>query len=302
MSFHFKKKESPTRAARRLSRERIGYALGYLRKRDRREAIYTVRKEIKKVRALLELVRERMAGDVYRKCVKILRAAAKHFRDPRDAQVRPRTLERLVAHFKGQLPAHSFSGIRRILRRNRREETREFVKGKSSAVVAGRLRKLNRRAGDLKVKAEGWTALGSGLEESYRRGQKSLATARKEASSENLHRWRKQVQDLWHQLRLLDPIQPESLRASASEMKKLSRHLGDDHDLVMLRQFVVRRCARKCAGEVKLLKELIGLRQTELRTAALALGARCYAEKPSRFCGRLENYWRIWRAGKESRN
>ena len=154
----------------------------------------------------------------------------------------------------------------------------------------------------MKVKAEGWTALGSGLEESYRRGQKSLATARKETSSENLHRWRKQVQDLWHQLRLLGPIQPESLRASASEMKKLSRHLGDDHDLVMLRQFVVRRCARECAGEVKLLKELIRLRQTELRTAALALGARCYAEKPSRFCARLENYWRIWRAGKESRN
>ncbi len=302
MAFHFKKKESPTRAARRLSRERIGKALDHLRKHDRREAIYCVRKEIKKIRATLELVHQGMEGDVYRKCAKILRAAAKRLRDPRDAQVRPRTLERLMAHFKGRLPAHSLPGIKKFLRRNCREETREFMKGKSFAVVDRRLRKLNRWAGDLKVKAEGWTALRSGLEESYRCGQKSLATALKEASPENLHRWRKQVQDLWHQLRLLRPIQPECLRASANAMKTLSRHLGDDHDLVMLRQFVARRCARKYAGEVKLLKELIELRQTELRTAALALGARFYVEKPSRFCGRLENYWRVWRAGKESRN
>jgi hypothetical protein len=53
---------------------------------------------------------------------------------------------------------------------------------------------------------------------------------------------------------------------------------------------------------VKLLNELVELRQKELRAAALALGARFYAEKPSRFCGRLENYWRVWRAGKGSRN
>jgi CHAD domain-containing protein len=304
MAFHFKKKESPTRAARRLSRERIGKALEYLRKHDRPEAIHNVRKEIKKIRATLELVHERMEGDVYRKYTKMLRVAARRLRDPRDAHVRPRTLERLIACFKvkGRLPAHPFPGIKTILRQDCREETGEFLKGESVAAVGRLLRKLNRRAGDLKVKAEGWTALRSGLEESYRRGQKSLATVIREASPEKLHRWRKQVQDLWRQLRLLCPIQPESLRASADEMKTLSQYLGDDHDLVMLRQFAGRRCARKYAGEVKLLNELVELRQKELRAAALALGARFYAEKPSRFCGRLENYWRVWRAGKGSRN
>ena len=302
MAFHFNKKESPTRATRRLSRERIGRALDCLQKPDRLAAVHRVRKEIKKIRATLELVHDRMEGDVYRKCTKMLRAVAKRLQDPRDAHVRPRTLERLVARFKGRLPARSFSEIRKCLRRNCREETREFVKGKSLAVVGRRLRKLNLRAGDLKVKAEGWTALRSGLEESYRRGQKSLAMVLQEASSKNFHQWRKHVQDLGYHLRLLGPIQPERLRASAGEMKTLSRYLGDDHDLVMLRQFVARRCSRKCAGALKLLNELIALRQTELRTAALALGARCYAERPSRFCGRLENYWHVWRAGKRSRN
>jgi CHAD domain-containing protein len=297
MAFHFKKKESPGRATRRLSRERIGKALDYLQKPDRLEAVHRVRKEIKKIRATLELVHEKMEGDVYRKCTKMLRTVAKRLRDPRDAHVRPRTLERLMARFKGRLPAHSFSGFKKVLRQDCREETREFLKGDSVAAVDRLLRKLNRRAGDLKVKAEGWAALRSGLGESYRRGQKSLAMVLKKASSENFHRWRKHVQDLRHHLSLLGPIQPESLRASAGEMKTLSRYLGDDHDLVMLRQFVARRCSRKCAGELQLLNELIQLRQAELRTAALALGARFYAERPSRFCGRLEHYWRVWRAG-----
>ena len=300
MAFHFKKKESPTRAVQRLSRERIGKALDHLRKCDRLEAVRSVRKEIKKVRATLGLVRERMGGNAWRKRVKTLRAAARHLTEPRDAHVRPQALERLIVHFKGRLPAQPFAGIQKLLRQNCREEAREFMKGESVAAVGRILRKINRHVGDLKVKSDGWAAIQLGLRESYGRGREACEMALKETSPDNLHQWRKHVQDLWYQLRLLCPIQPERLRAAANEMKTLSRCLGDDHDLVMLRQFVARRCARRHAGEVKKLNELIDLRQKELRSAALALGSRFYREKPSRFCRRLENYWRAWRAEEKS--
>ena len=114
MAFRFKKKESPTRATRRLSRERIGKALDYLQGRDRLEAVHSVRKEIKKIRATLELVHQGMEGNVYRRYLKMLRTAAKRLRDPRDAHVRPRTLERLVAHFHVRLPAHPFSEVKKV--------------------------------------------------------------------------------------------------------------------------------------------------------------------------------------------
>jgi CHAD domain-containing protein len=300
MAFHFKKKESPTKAARRLSRERIGKALAHLQHCDRLEAVHSVRKEIKKVRATLGLVRERMDGAVYRKYAKTLRVAARQLRDPRDAHVRPRTLERLIAHFKGRLPARPCSGVKKMLRQNCLKQTREFLKGESAAAVDRMLRKINRRAGDLKVKADGWAAIQRGLKQSYQFGQEALATARREPSPEHLHEWRKQVQNLWHQLRLLCPIQPDDLRGAVGELKTLSQHLGDDHDLVMLRQFVARRCARKFPAEVKLLNELMERRQRELRTDAFALGSRFYAERPAVFCRRLENYWHAWRTGKKS--
>jgi len=302
MAFHFKKKESPTKAARRLSRERLDKALAHLRKCDRLEAVHSVRKEIKKVRAALGLVGERMDGRVFRKYSKTLRAAARQLRDPRDAHVRLRTLERLVARFKGRLLTHPFPGIKKFLRQNCLNQTREFLKGKAPSSVDRMLRKINRRAADLKVKTDGWAAIQPGLKQSYQCGREALAAARRETSPENLHEWRKQVQNLWHQLRLLCPVRPDTLRVAVGDLKTLSQQLGDDHDLVMLSQFAASRCTRKYPVEVKLLNELIERRQRELRAAAFSLGSRFYAEKPAAFCQRLENYWHAWRANKKSRS
>jgi CHAD domain-containing protein len=295
MAFHFKKRESPTKAVRRLGRERIGKALDQLQHCERLEAIHGVRREVKKVRAVLGLVRERTEGNTYRKSMKTLRTAGRLLRDPRDAHVRPRTLERLMAHYQDRLTARSFSVIEKVLSQSCRAETQDFLKSDAVAVVDRMLRKFSRRAGELKVRAEGWGAIRSGLWESYNQGQQSLAAAREEASPENLHQWRKHVQDLWHQLRLLCPVRPKELSGMADAMKQLSQYLGDDHDLVMLRQFASRRCARWHAGELESLKELIELRRKELQSEAFELGARIYSEKPSAFCRGLENYWRAWK-------
>lgn len=295
MAFHFKKKESPTKAVRRLGRERIGKALDQLHRCDRLEAIHTVRKEVKKVRAVLGLVRNKTGGDAYRKSVKTLRVAGRLLRDARDAHVRPRTLERLVKYFKNRLPPRPFPGIKKVLRQNCETETQRFLKSESVATVDRMLRKLNRRTRDLKVRAEGWAAIRPGLRESYGQGKKSLAEVLNESTPDNLHQWRKHVQDLWHQLRLLCLVRPVDLRGTVGSLKTLSQYLGDDHDLIMLWQFVGQRCARWHAGEMKLLKELIEVRRKELQSEALRLGSRFYAEKSSGFCQRLENYWRAWK-------
>lgn len=300
MAFHFKKKESPTKATRRLSRERLGKALAHLQKCNRLESVHSVRKEVKKMRAALGLVRKGLNGEIYRKSAKALRAAAKHLRNPRDAHVRPRTLERLMVHFNTRLPAHPFAGIQKVLRQNCLAETRGFMNSESAAAADRLLRKAKRRLKNLKVEAEGWKAIRPGVKESYRRGREAFEAALKETPPKNLHRWRKHVQDLGHQLRLLRPIQPKDLRRAIGDLRILSQRLGDDHDLVMLGRFVAHRCARWHSAEVKLLNELIELRHKELRSAALALGSRCFAEKPSEFCRRMETYWRAWRAGKKA--
>lgn len=102
MAYRFKRKESVAKAVRRLGRERIEHTLDGLKDLDRAEAIHGARKEIKKVRAVLRLVRTRIAKKEFRGQAKRLRDAAALLAAPRDAYIKAQTLRDLTRHFKGQ--------------------------------------------------------------------------------------------------------------------------------------------------------------------------------------------------------
>jgi hypothetical protein len=70
MPFRFKKSETAQKAVRRVGAERVRVALKGLEKAHRPTSIHNVRKEIKKLRALLRLVRGELGRDGYRKAVK----------------------------------------------------------------------------------------------------------------------------------------------------------------------------------------------------------------------------------------
>jgi len=289
MPFRFKKSESPAKGVRRVCRERIGAALGRLRKSRHPAAVHGVRKEIKKLRALFRLVREEIGRGVYRKGAKALREAADFLTAPRDTRVMLKAFEKLVGR-----DARKFAGIEKALRKNCRREARRFRK-KDFAAAAGRiLRKTSRRLGDLKIKAVGWAAIEPGLRQSYQRGREAFELVHKEPLAANFHEWRRHVKDLWYYFRLLYPAWPAKTRAMTDDLELLGEQLGDDHDLVLLQQFAAAHYAGR-AGEVEALNPLIESRQKQLRAAALKLGSRLYAETPAVICSRLGNDWSLWR-------
>ena len=79
----------------------------------------------------------------------------------------------------------------------------------------------------------------------------------------------------------------------ADHAHDLSDHLGDDHDLALLREEVQRRrdAFASPADQRHLLQE-IDQRRGELQFAAISLGRRIYAEKPKRFTARLAKRFR----------
>jgi CHAD domain-containing protein len=290
MPIHFKKSESPARAVRRVCRERIGAALGGLRKSRHPAAVHGARKEIKKLRALFRLVRGEIGRGVYRRGAKALREAAGFLTVPRDARVMLKAFEKLTGR-----GARKFAAIEKALRKNCRREARRFRK-KDAAAAAGRiLRKTGRRVGGLKIRAAGWAVIEPGLKESYRHGREFYELARRKPSPENLHEWRKHVKDLWYYFRLLYPAWPAEPRVMTDELELLGEQLGEGHDLFLLQQFVAEHCAGR-AGEAEALDPLIESRQKELCAAALKLGSRLYAETPAVICRRLGNDWNDWRA------
>jgi CHAD domain-containing protein len=290
MPFRFKKSESPAKSVRRVCRERIGAALGRLRKSRYPAAVHGVRKEIKKLRALFRLVRGEIGRGVYRKGAKALREAAGSLTAPRDSRVMLKAFRNLAGR-----SARRLGGIEKALRKNARREAGRIRKDDSLKRAERLLRKTDRRVGDLRIKAGGWSAIEPGLKESYRRGREWCRLARRQPSPENFHDWRKHVKDLWHYFCLLYPAWPAEARAYTDGLELLGAHLGEDHDLFLLQLFMAEHCAGQ-AGEVNALNLLIALRQKQLRAAALKLGSHLYAETPEVVCRRLGNYWNGWRA------
>lgn len=297
MAFRFKRKQSVSKGIRRVGDKRIERALECLGNRDPTAAIHGARMEIKKVRAVLRLVRHRMANKKFGRLNRILQKASAHLAAPRDAYVQVQALRDLAAHFRGQLAPGAFRDVRAERRRNLDAKMRLFTREKRGR-TAKTLRRARKALAASQVEGEGWKAVGPGIKSTYRAGWRAYRTALRNPSPENFHAWRKRAKDLWYQVRLMSPIWPEQLEAMASELKALSQSLGDDHDLVVLRQSRAKRGERGVnPREWETLDGLIEERQRELQNEALALGARFYAETPAAFCDRLARYWKSWQRG-----
>jgi CHAD domain-containing protein len=301
MTFRFKRKESVSKAIRRLSCRRMEHAVECLKDCGRAEAVHCARKDIKKVRAVLRIVRTRLPKREFRRLTRFLRQAAKQLAALRDTHIKAKTLRDLKRHFKGQLASEALRHVREELRRDFDEEMKRFGKEKSGRTVTRILNHVAKECKRLKVGGKGWRALEPGIKAAYSEGQKVFQAVMKDSSPENFHTWRKQAKDLWYQVTLLQPVWPEQMDAMAHELETLGEYLGNDHDLFVLRKSVEEKCTSDSnARALEILNGLVEQRHRVLRAAALELGSRFYAEEPFAFCERLAGYWRIWRHEKGS--
>lgn len=294
MAYRFKRKEPVSKAIKRLGAERMDHALDCLKEHDRAEAIHCARKDIKKARAVARLARRRLSKKEYRRLIERLRKAASHLAAPRDAYIKSEAWRDLAERYKGQLAPSAWRRVGSKLRKDSDREMNRFAKGRAVDAVEKTLRRTLKEWLRLKVDGNGWRALMPGVKTAYREGQRAYRTVLKDPSPENLHDWRKRAKDLSYHVVMLSPIWPEQMEAIASELETLTDSLGDDHDLTVLQDDVAKRSLDN-AHEIATVTRLIEQRQLKLRAAALAVGARFYAENASTFCDRLGAYWRTWR-------
>jgi len=292
MAFRFKRRESVTRAARRICRERLDCVRRSLDHGDRVEAIHDARKEIKQIRAVLRLLRGEIGQGAFRRLNEPLRKVSEILTAPRDANVKLKTLKRLL--HRAELK--DFCQLKTIAQKNCRQEIRAFARGKSIGQINSKLKKVGRRIKDLNIRADGWEAIEPGLLHSYHCGRMAYERVLREPSAENFHKWRKRAKDLWCQFNLLYTVWPEKINALTGELEAFGDLLGDDHDLVMLKQFIAEAVARdKKLKDAAALNRVIGNCQKDLRSAALKIGAKIFAGLPSSFCAGFKNRWKIWR-------
>ena len=256
-------------------------------------AIHEARKSIKKTRALLRLVRAEV-GPLYDVENTRLRNLGRKLSGSRDAAVLVETFDTLVAKYAHDLPTHRLDPLRRVLVLHREQAERQLDSGSLLKRAASTLTAAALRTADWPLKTPGFAAIAPGLERTYRSGRSALATALAQPAPETFHQLRKRVKDHWYHVRLLEDLWTGIMQAYQNSLKELETWLGDDHNLVVLREHVLSRPElRGNIEETKLLGNLIDRYQHELRDQALASAQRVYAEKPRQFAARMGRLWQV---------
>jgi CHAD domain-containing protein len=277
---------------RRIARGQLDLAHDQLEGASKRrlpDGVHDTRKSLKRLRASVRLARGALGDDVYHRENETFRDTGRRLSGVRDATVLIETLDEVVDAAGAELPKGATVDLRSRLERDR-EEAIDAVRsdGAVTAAVVDELDSARARTAAWTFHADGFDALDPGLRRIYRRGRKAMRRASDEATSENLHEWRKRVKDLWHALQILRPAAPKRMRKLAKRTHGLSNLLGDDHDLAELRSYAVThpQCFGE-AGQLAALTALIDRRRASLQRRAFEAGFDLYSQRPKRFAGKI---------------
>jgi CHAD domain-containing protein len=297
MAYRLERDESVVGGLRRVVRDEMSSAgtdLAGGGKKNRDKAIHGARKSIKKVRAILRLVEDESDGGHAKENTR-LRDVARRLSAFRDAVVIIETFDDLKEKYRDEA-GDRLRPVRAALTKRRTQ----IAKAEDITTVldeaARALRKAARRVKAWPLKKNGYGAIGPGLEKTYRACRNALARVRKDPRPENFHRLRKRVKDHWYHLRLLENLWKGMMNAYEKTLKELETRLGNDHNMVVLRERLLAEPALYGKQQdIDLTIELIDKYQKELREQSLALAERVFNEKPGDFARRMKHLWSTWR-------
>jgi len=290
MAYRFKLKEPFDEGFRRIAEDQIARAERQVADcADPAVGIHETRKSIKRLRALLRLVRPALGEDVFRAENTALRDIGQRLSGARDTHVMQATLAKLDARF-GKSGADWLPAVRKAIGPARNGNGAGVALVDSDTTISD-LHAVGARLALAKLKGSGFAVIGAGLEKSYRRACRLYEGAYATPSDEAFHDWRKSAQLHWRHMSLLSNAWSDYFNARVAAAKALSQILGDDHDLAILIAAIER--AAEASSEPGLDAAISQARalQAEFRRSARPRGGQLFAEKPKSLVHHVAVYW-----------
>jgi CHAD domain-containing protein len=288
MGFRLKLREPLPDGLKRVFREQIESALELCRHpaKQRGVTVHEVRKHLKKLRAAMRLAIPEVGKNRHTREDRCVRKIGRLVSDLRDAQVRLQTLIQLRDDTAKRPEDSPFPRIEELLSLERESFSAAFAGWQKQAIP--QLERVEARL--LKWPLEGltWKQICGAVGKIYKRGQRGLAKTIDDPEPENFHAWRKRVKDIWYQLRILQPLNRMVLTEMDRDAEVLGELLGGEHDLNFLwARLETEKGDESLRDELAQLETLIRKRGKRLRTNALELGRRFYAEPAKAFAKRI---------------
>jgi len=248
-------------------------------------SVHAVRRELKRARALLRILRPAAASSAARHADRALRDIGRDFGSARDpaqlaAQLRATAAAAGVDH----------AALRVVLDRLAAER-RAALKPVNTKRVSAKLARIARSVARLRACGDE-SALAAGFARIYRQAREGYLRARDAPVAEELHAWRRHTKRYWHALELLRPAKPRVIHALARKAHRLADALGTDHDLALLELRLAG--APLATGVRRRLGPALARGRRDAQAEAFALGAELYEQGSRRQAARASRYWKRW--------
>lgn len=280
MSYRVKRNEAPEQALHRIGRQQLKRALLALAEPQQCErAIHETRKCLKRIRALLQLMRPGLSESDFKRENARYRDIARLLSPMRDAQILTQTLSKLEPYAEGS-DASALMILRGYLTaigaQQERGPTPELF---NSALL--QLTSAKDAMADLRLKTADAGIIGKGFARAYRKGRRNFRLAYHGGDGERFHEWRKTVQLHWRHSSLTSLSCGELFCSRIEAARDLSQILGDAQDIsVLIGQIAQLPTSVMPSWQVEKLLELSTARQHQLRGLAYPRGAQLFAASP----------------------
>ncbi len=255
--------------------------------RDDADVIHKVRTTIKRLRALLRLIRPSVEPSFFDRENERLRNAAGLLSFARDTEIARETLKSLPVSKPSDKQAVKsvLSGIK-----NRGEPGTDAEQ--TMAEVRERLEQTRRNFHRLKLQGAEREILEKGLRTVYRQGRNRMENAIEQRQDDAFHRWRIRAKNLYYELQFLESVSPKRLHRMVSRLSKLQDRIGLDHDIAVLRAWLQKK--PEAFGSKEAVQRVIARlnQQTrKLRDAAVPIGQKIWHQKPRQFARKIARHW-----------
>jgi CHAD domain-containing protein len=291
VAYRFELREQVASAFARIAVEQIDRVVRDLSaaREDHSLAVHESRKSLKRIRALLRLVRSGIGEATFKAENARFREIAALFSDDRDRHVL-RSVAAGCAKDMGAAHRKAFAAISSLLAKPPVDAA--TASGVEKEALA-RLRVARREIAACRVQPDAFETISAGLKRSYRKGRRQLRRAYAAPDDEAFHDLRKAIQQHWRHMQVLQRAWPELFAARLSAARQLSQVLGDDHDLAVFVAYLggLPRGVL-AAADRRVIERHCRQRQRALRIRAYPLCQQLYAEGAGRFARRVTKIWR----------
>jgi hypothetical protein len=272
MSGHLKRDEKLAHGLRRIARSHARVIRKCGLDQNPFARVHEARKGIKKLRALLRLVRRRLDDRQYKKQMTQLREMARTLAPVRDAGVQQQTLRKFHRSFRRRLAERALARWENFSAERNNEQFEVLTKYRKG--WAARCASVLDGVEEWHLKGFASQHLRPGLKKSLKRFAKGYQKARRSPTVAALHEWRKRTKNLFFQLKFFNQ-RPKSVKRLASRLNELGETLGDDHDLALLERTARQLDPRLWQG----IQQVTRKRRAKLQQSAFKLGRKLRGKK-----------------------